>query len=194
MPMSKEQKKSAIHALSQFIWTFKKGDNIIYNLNILWSLYDARKKAVYPIFFNKPIIIINTSVIECILDDFVNRIKRRATDPLPNIDQKIISALKTLKLETFDHFITQIRKYNFFDRGQRFYDGLDFLKKIRNRIHIQNKKGDLEQDEHRVFTDIRVRMSERILEIIMEKMITKFPRSTTPDPSVLAQFPFPWKN
>ena len=44
MPLSEEDKVILRDKITgTFIWTFKKGDNIIYNFDILWALYEAKK-------------------------------------------------------------------------------------------------------------------------------------------------------
>jgi hypothetical protein len=179
---------------STFIWSFKKGDNIIYNFEILDKLYDykrigdTRSKRL----LNKPITLIIISIVECVLEDFTRRCKHRSTDPLPNITQSQILEYKTKKYDKFEHFSSISHKHNLFDQEPRFYTMLDYLRKIRNRFHIQNCNNDLEPDEYSVFTDIRLHASEAVLEIIIEKMMTKFPRRTS---SInFSDIVFPWDN
>src|SRR5260221_2157791 len=95
MPMTKQQLSQLVDMTNNtFIWEFKNGDNIIYNFEILWALYESRLHTDRAELFNKPIIISIASIIECILDDFVQRIQQRTRDPLPNITPQIVHDFK----------------------------------------------------------------------------------------------------
>lgn len=204
MAMFDEQTEVAIELLNDtFIWDFKVGDNIIYNLNILWSLYHARanEKSSNNSLFNKPIILIIISIIECILYDFVERIQKHSFDPLPNLDADVIRDFKykikgektEIKiLKRFNHYIYYSRKHDIFDKGVRFYDALDFLRIIRNRIHIQDDRRELEKDDYNVFTDKRIELAQKVMEVIIFKMITKFPRKWAKQKIDPREFPYPW--
>ncbi len=82
--MNKNQRETLTDVVFTFIWSFKKGDNIIYNFEILFELYRS-KKATKSKYFNKPIILIIAAIIECILDDFALRVKQHVNDKVPNI-------------------------------------------------------------------------------------------------------------
>lgn len=180
-----------------FIWNFKKGDNIIYNFQILWALYEA--KFYYKgdkCLFNKPITITIISIIECILEDFVRRIQRRVSDALPNISdaiaddfkyKRISGTLAIKKLEKFNHYITMSEKYEIFGTKKIFYQVLHSLRDIRNKVHIQ----DSDEDEDRFFTNKNLGLSEKVLEHIIKIMIVKYPRwdKKTDDKDI----PYPWK-
>lgn len=171
-------KEDMTKALSTFIWTFKKGDNIIYNFEILEALYSSKQKAYLneKKLFNKPIILIIISIIECIFEDFTKRAKYRTRDPLPNLTLEQEQEYKTKQYDKLEHFIGVARKHNLFDSKGTIYDALDYLRRTRNRIHIQNNKSEFEDDEFKVFTDKRLQLSEMVLEIIIKKMVEKFPR------------------
>lgn len=190
--------------LGAFIWTYKKADNIEYNIDILSTLYKARKIArKTKHYFNKPIVIIIAAIIECVLDDFVVRVKTRVFDPLPNLTSQQIEDFKykktggTLtikKMEKFDHYIKISQKHNIFKQGIRFYEALNLLKDIRNRIHIQNNKNVLDENEFSVFTDINLNNAERVFEVIIKTMFLKYPRRDLDKIGYkIDDFPFPWK-
>jgi len=190
--------------IGAFNWDFKKGDNIEYNLEILSTLYKARrfaKKSKH--YFNKPILIIIASIIECILDDFVIRIRKRVFDPLPNLTESQIRNFKFTgtgqttrikKMEKFDHYIKISERHDIFDQGVRFYQALNLLKDIRNRVHIQNRNNILDKNEFSVFTDTNLFKAQKVFEIVITKMFSKFPRK---DPAEIVHniedFPFPWR-
>lgn len=197
MPISKKYKNIISEKIGTFIWTFKKGDNIVYNFEILWALYEAKKyhtenKQLY----NKPIIIIIISIIECVLEDFVRRIQRRSADPLPNITFDIIEdfkykkkgqKLEIKKLEKFNHYIDIVKKHKIFGQSKKFYEVLHFLRNIRNKVHIQGSY----VDEDRIFTNNNLILSQKVLKVIIKFMVEKYPRwnkkETTED------FPYPWR-
>ncbi len=47
---------------------------------------------------------------------------------------------------------------------------------MRNRLHIQNKNFKLDKDEIKIFTDLNLSKSEKVLKTVLLKMSTKFPR------------------
>lgn len=201
--MTKADRDIAIEMITNsFMWSFKKGDNIIYNLNVLWVLYRAQKTAKDGAgFFVKPMIVTITAITECILEDFVTRIFDRNIDPLPNITPKVVSEIKykgkdknieIRKLSEFNHYIAQIKKHDLFGKSNKFYDALDLLRQVRNRVHIQNNKALLEPDEVDVYTEKRLLLAEKVLEVLIKEMIIKFPRNK-PTKRDISEFPFPWK-
>jgi len=198
MPLKEKGRGILVEKITgTFIWTFKKGDNIIYNFDILWALYEAKKhytgdKSLY----NKPITIILISIIECILDDFVRRIQNRGSDPLPNITPEVIEDFKykkkgekaeVKKLKKFSHYIGIVEKHCIFGNNAGFYKVLNFLRDVRNKVHIQ----DSGEDENRFFTDKNLILSEKVLERIIKFMIVIYPRwdKKTDDKDV----PYPWR-
>lgn len=76
--------------------------------------------------------------------------------------------------------------------SSRFYKDLDDLRKLRNRIHIQNKKEYFEPDENIVFNNDRKIMAEKILEQILKKMVKKYSRPK-PVTGYVEIFEIPWE-
>jgi len=159
-----------------FLNTFKIGDNINFNLKILKILYECYEKLPEGRKLIKPIVIINTSIAEAILYDFiVNRIKR------PNRTEilffEIYSALQNKNLHKFEHYITQAEKYDFFElKDTNFYDAMRSLSNKRNRIHIQNEGWEEPYNESEVFNEKLKILSEKVLEKILDTMALKYPR------------------
>jgi hypothetical protein len=193
--MNQEQRAKVEKAITgTFMWSFKKGDNIVYNFEIVWELYNAKNNTVgwsNKSKFNKPIIVNLVSIIECILDDFVNRVGQHVHDRVPNITRSQINDFKTKKWDKLEHYIAAARKHNLFDAEIGFYEDLDYLRKARNRVHIQNSKHQLDENEYSIFTNTNVEKVQRVFEQVLERMMTKFFRGD----SLQIQFnevPLPW--
>ena len=73
-------------------------------------------------------------------------------------------------------------------RGSALYKELDDLRKLRNRIHIQNTKNDFERDEYRAFSDERKLLAEKVLEEILRTMAAKYSR----EHNYVSDFELPW--
>jgi hypothetical protein len=192
--MNKEERELVESAITgTFMWSFKKGDNIVYNFEILWELYRARSAAqAQKQYYNKPITLLIVAIMECIFDDFINRVGQHVYDKIPNLTSKEISLIRAKKLDKLDHYISIAKKYNLFDRDTSFYDTLDFLRRVRNRFHIQNTLHQLDSDESKVFTASTRIEAEKAFEIILEIMMVKFPRKHSHSIS-FNDVPLPWK-
>lgn len=190
--MSPAQRDQLVEAITgTFMWSFKKGDNIIYNLEIVWELYEAKSRSTDKRKYNKPIIVTLVSIIECILDDFAYRIRGHVRDTVPNISQADIEKFRTRKYDKLEHYIAASKKFNLFNRTVDFYDLMDELRKARNRVHIQNSTNQLASDEYNVFTDALLIKTQRAFEVVLGTMIMRFPRHgrTIAPRSV----PLPWR-
>jgi len=174
-----------------FMWSFKKGDNIIYNLEVVWELYEAKARSADKRKYNKPITVILASIIECILDDFTYRIRGHVNDTVPNMSQTDIDMFRTRKYDKLEHYIAASKRFNLFNQPAGFYDAMDELRKARNRIHIQNSKNQLSADECTVFTDALLAKAQHALEIVLATMIVKFPRNGRT--IVPNSVPLPWR-
>ena len=163
---------------SNFIFEFKAGDNICYNFEILKQLYEAKSKLPKnkKALFNKPIIIIIVSIIEAIFKDFYERI--RSTNELIDIlSSDTLKYFESKDLRTFESLIIAFKKHNILDVEPFFYDYLDFLRKVRNRVHIKLNKGDLAPDDRNVFNERILEKSEIICETVITKMDMSYCRN-----------------
>jgi hypothetical protein len=190
--MNSTQRDQLTEAITgTFMWSFKKGDNIIYNLEIVWELYEAKSRSTDKQKYNKPIVVTLVSIIECILDDFAYRIRGHVNDTVPNISQADIATFRTKKYDKLEHYIAASKRFNLFNRSDNFYGLMDELRKARNRVHIQNSTNQLAADEYNVFTDVLLTKTQRIFEVVLGTMIVKFPRhgrTITP-----GSVPLPWR-
>lgn len=190
--MSPVQRDRLAEAITDtFMWNFKKGDNIIYNLEIVWELYNAKTISTDKQKYNKPIIVTLVSIIECILDDFAYRIRGHVNDAVPNISQADIEKFRTRKYDKLENYIAASKKFNLFNRPNSFYDSMDELRRARNRVRIQNSNNQLAADEYNVFTDALLTKTQQVFEIVLATMIMRFPRNgrTITPHSV----PLPWR-
>ncbi len=175
-----------------FIDVFKIGDNINFNLEILKILYDqydrlGEKGAT----IIKPIVILNTSIAEAILYDFIqNRIKHANRTEI--IFSDLTNLFKSKRFDKFEHYITQAEKHDFFDMGDtNFYKVMRILLKKRNRIHIQNDKLEEPMNEQEVFDERSKILSEIVVEKIIDTMAIKYPRREEYH-GFVADFELPW--
>lgn len=173
--MNDTQREVLTDVVFSFIWNYKKGDNIIYNFEILFELYRS-KNTLNSRYLNKPIVLIIAAIIECLLDDFAFRVRQHVNDKVPNISVSQISDFRRKKLEKFEHYISKAIEFDLFDQTSTFYDDLRLLKDMRNRLHIQNRNYKLDKDEDNIFTNFNLSKSENVLKIVLLKMCSKFPR------------------
>lgn len=162
---------------ANFIVVFKIGDNINYNLRILKTLYDGYEKLPDGSNLIKPIVILNTAIIEAILFDFVvNRLKKPYFVDILFVD--ILNYLKDKDLKKFEHYISQAEKFDLFDmKDSNFYNAMRSLNKKRNRVHIQNEKWDDPHEESIVYDERAKILSEKVLEKVLNTMTVKYPRN-----------------
>jgi hypothetical protein len=178
--MNRTQRDVLTDLVFSFIWSFKKGDNIIYNFDVLFELYKS-KRTLKGRYLNKPIILIIAAIIECILDDFAFRVKQHVNDKIPNIRLTQIIDFRSKKLEKFEHYIAKAIEFDLFEQPPSFYSDLRLLQDMRNRLHIQNRNYKLDEDEYNIFTELNLSKSEKVLKIILLKMCSTFPRHDITD-------------
>lgn len=175
---------------ADFISSFKTGDNIRYNLSVLNTLYSQYNQTQSE-FLLKPIILINASIIEAVLHDFYIRIRHNTREGVHSLAQDTIDYIRGKQIDEFEKYIAQAEKHDFFNMAQtQFYKKLDTLRKIRNRIHIQNNKGYTPKDENQVFTDTVKTLSEKLLEKTMKTMSERHYRSGVGN--YVGEFVLPW--
>jgi hypothetical protein len=164
---------------SSFIGDFKRGDNLNYNIKVLTMLYKKRKDADRqdkPLF-NKPITILNISIIEAALWDFYLRCKTFTREGVVNIGNEFINYVRVKKLNRLRLYIECANNHDLFeDPSKKLYNDLVGLSVLRNRIHIQNENDDLERDDSIAFSETRLKLSEQCLEKVFKVLSQKHPR------------------
>jgi hypothetical protein len=175
---------------AKFVRHFKIGDNINSNLETLRLLYEvADANAKNAILLRKPITIILVSIAEAMLYDFIGRIQ--SIEHVNTLPAATVGEVKTKKYTKLTHFIAGARKHNLLSADQDFYDQLDVLADLRNRIHIQDAKKSVERDERAAFSAKRQREAEEVVEYIAKYFAEDHPRSQTTY-GYVADFEFPW--
>jgi hypothetical protein len=163
---------------SEFIGGFKTGDNINHNLDVLELLYryfdqgDHHDKRL----LCKPIIILLVSIIEAVLEDFHRRVQVHTFEGVLNLPFIVADYIRSKKIDELGKYIASAKKHDLFDaRSSNLYERLDQLRRLRNRVHLQNTD-DFEPDEFNAFNEKRKMAAEMALEQVMRKMVEKFPR------------------
>ncbi|WP_419697295.1 hypothetical protein ACN2CC_35415 (plasmid) [Mesorhizobium muleiense] len=168
------------------------GDNIAFNLGILNCLYKSRGEgnASQKRYLQKPITLLNISIIEALLYDFHLRIKSFTREGVA-LPQKMLDAIRGKQIDEFEKYIASAKKNDFFDlKDTVFYEKLDELRKLRNRIHIQNTKNHFEKDDSQAFSEARMILSEQALEQVIKTLAEKHPR----DHDFVQKFELPWES
>ena len=177
-----------------FIGNFKLGDNILHNLEILAYLYQCQVTASTRErhLLRKPITILIGSVCEAVLHDLHLRMRTYTIEGVTGIPANVLSYVRGKKLDKFELYISSARKHSLLGpKTDDIYDALEELRKLRNRIHIQNEKDHFEADESKAFSKARQISAEQTLENILKLISAKHPRPTAVKRHV-ADFQLPW--
>ena len=178
---------------SGFIWNFLHGDNIIYNLDILSVLYKNFDSLEYndKRRLCKPIIIILVSIIESVVYDLLLRIKESKNEIPSNIPNLMINDILTKDYNDFSKVLDLCYKYNIFEfKNKEIYKVIHDLRKLRNRIHIQNEKNYSLKREYKAFTFKQKENAEILCEHIFKLFYSKFKRNE--EYHLVNDFKFPW--
>lgn len=179
---------------SNFFCDFKTGDNINYNLEILNYLYKVYDKSYLrdKRLLIKPIVITLVSICEAVLHDFHRRIRLNTSEGVVGISNDISDYIRNKKIDEFGKYISSAKRNDFFDlKDTKFYEKLDLLRQIRNRVHIQNSKFFKPRDENIVFDEQSKKLAEVCTEIVVKTMSRKYPRAEYVGEYVTDLY-FPW--
>lgn len=156
-----------------FIGDFKLGDNINHNLRILAYFYQCQAdphNTEVMWLLRKPIIIILGSICEAVLYDFHLRMRTYTNEGVLGITNSALSYVRGKRLDKFEQYIISAKKHSLLGHPtESIYDDLDLLRKLRNRVHIQNEKHDFEPNDSQAFSKDRQISSERTLEILIKQ-------------------------
>ena len=179
---------------SNFIGDFKLGDNINYNLDLLALLYNYYERATADQrrLLCKPTILTIVSINEAVLHDLHGRVQTFTREGVKGLAETVVSYIRGKKLDKLEHFIASARRHNLFDaEDSALYESLDELRRLRNRIHIQDAGNDLGRDDRDAFNEHRKKLAEKVLEKTLRTMATKYSRG--PEFHHVADFELPWQ-
>lgn len=179
---------------SDFIGSFKVGDNIHYNLECLAALYSSQSK-LRPeddYLLVKPIVIANAAIAEALLHDLFFRAQNFTKEGLKGIAEKTLEEIRNKTVDQFATYIAVAEKHDLLgDPTKKLYEELHALRKLRNRVHIQNIKRDSPIDESDAFDEKAQEFSEKMLEELLSKVSSRFPRDGVASKH-LEDFKIPW--
>ena len=125
------------------------------------------------------------------LHDFHSRIGTFTREGVANLAQSFVDYVTVKKIDELEKYIASSLKHNLFGSDADFYEKLDNLRRLRNRVHIQNTKGDFEPDDYHAFSERKRFDAETALEKTLKTMATKYPRAS--HLHHVADFNLPWK-
>jgi hypothetical protein len=177
---------------SKFIGSFRLAENINHNFSVLALLYryyeqeDEDGKRL----LRKPIIVLLVSIIEAVLHDYHTRIRTFTREGVANLAQSVIDYISVKHIDELEKYIASARKHKLFGTDPDFYEILDELRRLRNRVHIQNTNEDFEPGDRHAFTERRKTAAEVALEKTLKVMAAKYPG--TDHLNSAADFSLPW--
>ena len=175
---------------AKFIGNFKLGDNINYNLEILRYIYGLNDNN--SCLLRKPIILILGGIAEAILHDLHQRMKLHTVEGVIGIGNYILSYVRLKQIDKFEQYIASARKHTLLGPStDQIYGDLDNLRKLRNRIHIQNEKNHFEVDDSQAFSLERQQNAERTVEKLTKIISANHPRKLHAR-GFVGDFEFPW--
>ena len=175
------------HTISaNFFSDYKMGDNIKYNLSVLKALYQNEDVVLV-----KPKIVIQVSLIEACLYDFIYRIRTQTTEFQyleASIREKIRGRSEN-KIYDLQVMIKLCKQKLIMQQNDAFWDTFDELRKLRNRTHIQNRHNNWPPDEQYGFTTENLNKAETAVDDFFEWMQDEYPR---PGHIQTFDLKFPW--
>lgn len=96
-----------------------------------------------------------------------------------------LAEIRQKKYEKFETFIAGSRKHDLFKEDELFYSELDYLRSVRNYIHITWK-----DDEVFLFTEDEKQKAEKYCKDIMEYLSKNHARDS--DKKYVEDFILPW--
>ena len=179
---------------ARFMGSFKLGDNIHHNLDILTYMYERLddENDTDASLLRKPIIVLIASVAEAVLHDLHMRMKTHTIEGVRGVANSVLTYVRGKQIDKFDTYIVSARKHSLLGPpSEKIYSDLEELRKLRNRIHIQNEKGHFEPDDSRAFNAERQATAERTLESLMKHISDKHPRAEGAQ-GYVGDFQLPW--
>lgn len=134
-----------------FVGSFKVGDNLRYNCDLLCGLVDANADGV----FGKMVVLQAGAILEAALTQIIYRAQNYNREGVPNIEETDRRKIEESRIDKFAVAIDVLKKYAVLSGlGEEVYDELHRLRRYRNKIHIQEdvKVAGAPRDEDAIFT------------------------------------------
>ena len=179
---------------ADFIGDFKLGDNINHNLEVIAYFYqrEADTHDTDSWLVRKPLIITLASICEAILYDLHMRMDTYTTEGVKGIGVSILTYVRGKKIDKFETYIASARKHALLGPAtDQIYSDLEDLRKLRNRVHIQNDKNHFEANDSQAFSLRRIKQAEQALEKLVKTISANHPRAAYATGHV-NDFEFPW--
>jgi len=179
---------------ADFMGDFKLGDNINHNLKIITYFYQCEDNPhdTDSWLIRKPIIIILASICEAILHDLHMRMNTYTAEGVKGVAVSVLSYVRGKKIDKFETYISSARKHALLGVAtDPIYNNLEDLRKLRNRVHIQNEKNHFEANDSDAFSLRRIKQAEETLEKLVKTISTNHPRPA-PATGHVDDFEFPW--
>ena len=180
---------------SNFIGYFKLGDNICYNLEcirLLKNTHNSDKATNRSLI--KPLVIFIASVAEAVLCDFYNRLRGFTSEGVDSVSDEVLAEVRAKHIDEFAKYIDHAKKRKMLRGDETLYDDLHELRKLRNRVHIQNSKSHFEPDDSKAFTSARLLKAEKTLEQLLRIFEEDHCRKNKNAADCVAPFELPWKS
>jgi hypothetical protein len=176
-------------------WDFKRMDNVNYNFKIVDKLIESSLNSDEKKLFYKPIYLILSSIIECTLYDFLKKINQHRYEHIPNLGEEEVKAIQNMEVPNKLNCFNKIcKKYLFLGADEAIYEKIQHVAEIRNRIHIQNGKGNKPYDESFLWKTPLIKECGQLLKDIFVLMCEKYPRPDRfHDNPIMDSFPQPWE-
>jgi hypothetical protein len=118
--------------------------------------------------------------------------KTNTIEGVRGIATSVLTYVRGKKIDKLAEYIASAKKHSLLGPPtESIYEDLDQLRKLRNRIHIQNEKNHFEPDDSRAFSLARQESSEQTLETLVKTISTNHPRPAGAQ-GFVADFELPW--
>ncbi|HLW01266.1 MAG TPA: hypothetical protein VKT82_21605 [Ktedonobacterales bacterium] len=191
--MLRYSKQQISAMMSRFIWNYSVGDNIAYNFKVLFALYEDKSRSAVKNIYNKPLIILIVSIIECLMYDFVVRLEQATNQwpqSIPPSKRELIKArlssekvkkqveyldqqmtIQTVRNYSMDQLIKLFKEFELFGpKDHEIYPRFVDATRLRNRVHIFNWFNNFERKERDTYSEQRLEGVEQLLDGLLEYM------------------------
>src|SRR5690606_22201582 len=101
----------------------------------------------------KPAIILIGSICEAVLHDLYMRMNLYTAEGVKGIGTTVLLYVRGKRIDKFEKYIASAKKHSLLGAPtESIYDELEQLRKLRNRVHIQNEKNHFEPNDSQAFS------------------------------------------